>query len=154
MRVKGAQIEICHLKWFILYELRNTNKICDKMELAIPLSARWGERWNQREKMLFERSIFGIFAPVAVNAKVATVLGSIPASSDTVESEGRQLKQRWITYIEKKSKKTLQSRPPSHRDFMVQKSWKSEQSKISHLGTFNGLKLYVQYEDVKYQVQT
>jgi hypothetical protein len=30
---------------------------------------------------------------LAVNAKVATVLGSIPASSDTVESEGRQMKQ-------------------------------------------------------------
>ncbi len=28
-----------------------------------------------------------------VNAKVATVLGSIPASSDTRESEGRQIKQ-------------------------------------------------------------
>jgi hypothetical protein len=28
-----------------------------------------------------------------VNAKVATVLGLIPASSDTVESEGRQIKQ-------------------------------------------------------------
>jgi hypothetical protein len=27
------------------------------------------------------------------NAKVATVLGSIPASSDTGESEGRQMKQ-------------------------------------------------------------
>jgi len=26
------------------------------------------------------------------NAKVATVLGSIPASADTVESEGRQMK--------------------------------------------------------------
>ncbi len=30
-----------------------------------------------------------------------TVLGSIPASSDTVESEGQQMKQRWIQYIEK-----------------------------------------------------
>jgi len=30
---------------------------------------------------------------LAVNAKVATVLGSIPSSSDTVESEGRQMKQ-------------------------------------------------------------
>jgi hypothetical protein len=30
---------------------------------------------------------------LAVDAKVATVLGSIPASSDTVESEGRQMKQ-------------------------------------------------------------
>ncbi len=28
-----------------------------------------------------------------VNAKVATVLGPIPASSDTVESEGRQMRQ-------------------------------------------------------------
>jgi hypothetical protein len=27
------------------------------------------------------------------NAEVATVLGSIPSSSDTVESEGRQMKQ-------------------------------------------------------------
>ncbi len=32
-----------------------------------------------------------------VNAKVATVLCSISASFDTVESEGRQMKQRWIT---------------------------------------------------------
>jgi hypothetical protein len=30
---------------------------------------------------------------VRANAVVATVLGSIPASSDSVESEGRQLKQ-------------------------------------------------------------
>ncbi len=30
---------------------------------------------------------------LAVNAKVATVLGSIQASSDTVESEGWQMKQ-------------------------------------------------------------
>ncbi len=30
---------------------------------------------------------------LAVNAKVAIVLGSIPASSDTVESDGRQIKQ-------------------------------------------------------------
>ncbi len=33
---------------------------------------------------------------LAVNAKVAPVLGSIPVSSDTVESEGRQMKQCWI----------------------------------------------------------
>ncbi len=32
---------------------------------------------------------------------VATVLGSISASSDTVESEGRQMKQCWISYIKK-----------------------------------------------------
>jgi hypothetical protein len=36
---------------------------------------------------------------LAVNAKVATVLCLIPASSNTVESEGRQMKQCWITYI-------------------------------------------------------
>ncbi len=33
------------------------------------------------------------------NAEVATVPGSSPASSDTVESEGRQMKQCWIQYI-------------------------------------------------------
>ncbi len=35
-----------------------------------------------------------------VNAIVAivTVLGSVPASSATVESEGRQMKQCWIKY--------------------------------------------------------
>ncbi len=35
------------------------------------------------------------------NTEVATVLGLIPASSDTVESEGRQMKQCWIKYMEK-----------------------------------------------------
>jgi hypothetical protein len=34
----------------------------------------------------------------AVSAEVATVLDSILASSDTVEFEGRQMKQCWITY--------------------------------------------------------
>ncbi len=33
---------------------------------------------------------------LTANAKVATVLGSIPASFDIVESEGRQIKQSWI----------------------------------------------------------
>jgi hypothetical protein len=35
---------------------------------------------------------------LTVNAKVATVLGSIPASSDTVESEGQQIKRCGIKY--------------------------------------------------------
>jgi hypothetical protein len=35
----------------------------------------------------------------------ATVLGSIAASSDTVESEGRQMKQCWIQYKEEKNLK-------------------------------------------------
>ncbi len=38
------------------------------------------------------------------NAKVATVLGPIPASSDTVESDGRQMKQCFIKYIKNKEK--------------------------------------------------
>ena len=33
---------------------------------------------------------------LTANAKVATFLGSIPASSDTVKSEWRQMKQGWI----------------------------------------------------------
>ncbi len=45
------------------------------------------ERWDLAEWL--ER--------LAVNAEVATV-GAIPASSDTVESEGRQMKQCWIKY--------------------------------------------------------
>jgi hypothetical protein len=38
---------------------------------------------------------------LAVNANVAKVLGSIPASSDTVESEGRQMMQCWIGSVHK-----------------------------------------------------
>ncbi len=44
---------------------------------------------------------------LTADAKVATVLGSIPAFSDTVESEGRQMKQCWIQDIEEnKTKKS------------------------------------------------
>jgi hypothetical protein len=39
------------------------------------------------------KRLWMIFSRVAVNNKVATVLGSIPASFDTVESEGRQINQ-------------------------------------------------------------
>ncbi len=41
---------------------------------------------------------------LTANAVVATVLGSIPTSSDTVESEGRKMKQCWISYIKKGKK--------------------------------------------------
>ncbi len=44
---------------------------------------------------------------LAVNTKVATVLGSIPASSKTVESEGLQMKLCWITYMKRKNQKIL-----------------------------------------------
>jgi hypothetical protein len=37
------------------------------------------------------------------NAVVATVLDSIPASSDTVKFEGRQMKQCWISYMKRKN---------------------------------------------------
>ncbi len=40
------------------------------------------------------------------NAKVATVLGWIPASTDTVESERRQMKHCRTKYVESKSKKS------------------------------------------------
>jgi len=44
---------------------------------------------------------------LTANAVVATVLGTIPESSDTVEFEGRQMQQCWISYIKrKKSKKS------------------------------------------------
>jgi hypothetical protein len=51
-------------------------------------------------KMIFSRVVR---EHLTVNAQVATVVGSIPASSDTVESEGRQTKQCWKCY--KKTKK-------------------------------------------------
>ncbi len=38
---------------------------------------------------------------LTANVVVAIVLGSNPASSDTVESEGRQIKHCWISYIKK-----------------------------------------------------
>ncbi len=38
---------------------------------------------------------------LTANKKLATVLGLIPASSDTVESERRQMKQFWIKYWKK-----------------------------------------------------
>jgi hypothetical protein len=36
---------------------------------------------------------------LTANAKAATVLSSVPASSDTMELEGRQIKQCWIMYL-------------------------------------------------------
>ncbi len=42
---------------------------------------------------------------LTINAKAATVLGSMPASSVTVESEGRQMKQSWRTDFIRKNHK-------------------------------------------------
>ncbi len=44
---------------------------------------------------------------LTANAEVATVLGSIPASSDTVESEERQMKQCWNQYKEEQKYKKI-----------------------------------------------
>jgi hypothetical protein len=52
--------------------------------------------------------------------RTGQVLGFIPASSDTVETEGRQMKQCWMVYIKKKKSKILKILGPfqnglSHR---------------------------------------
>ncbi len=63
---------------------------------------------------------------LVVNAKVATVLGWIPASSDTVESGGGrgQMKQFWITYIKKLKKIQKRSAFIYHGIFRLHRSTK------------------------------
>ncbi len=56
---------------------------------------------------------------LTVNAVVAIVLGSIPASADTVESEGRQMKQRWISYIKRKKKSPFTKKLPRNVDVVI-----------------------------------
>jgi hypothetical protein len=46
------------------------------------------------------RDLAKMLESLTSNAKVALVLGSIPASLDTVESEGRQMKQFWINRLQ------------------------------------------------------
>jgi len=58
-----------------------------------------------RSSRVWMRSIAEWLERLIANAVVTTVLGSIPASSDTVESEGRQMKQCRISYIKKKNTK-------------------------------------------------
>jgi hypothetical protein len=60
--------------------------------------------------------LYSMSLRLAVNAKVATALGSITASYDTVESDGRQMKHCSITYIKRKNprKSPLQICVPSH----------------------------------------
>ncbi len=48
---------------------------------------------RQPEQNLFGLDLARWLDRLAVTVKVATVLGAIPASTDTVESEGRQMKQ-------------------------------------------------------------
>ncbi len=81
---------------------------------------------------------------LAVNAKVATVLGSIPASFDTVESEGRQMKQCWITSIKRKNQKksnttcsyptiSLLLEPSDQADLHGEKDWAAGWVKLLQL---------------------
>ncbi len=49
-----------------------------------------------RYKQLLER--------LTANDEVSTVQGTIPPSSDTVESKGRQMKLRWIKYLKSRQK--------------------------------------------------
>jgi hypothetical protein len=61
----------------------------------------------RRERLYIEEYLSGLdlvewLERLAVNDKVATVLGSIPAASDTVESEGRQMKQCRVKYVKEK----------------------------------------------------
>ncbi len=62
---------------------------------------------------------------LTANAAVATVLGSIPASSDTVESEGRQMKQTRISFV-----KTVHS----WKDLLQQANFKHQRSNKPELG--------------------
>ncbi len=51
----------------------------------------------------WRRDLAEWFERLTANAEVAKVLGSIPAASDTVESEGRQMNQCWRKYCTMKN---------------------------------------------------
>ncbi len=75
----------------VRYNQINTSLFVDDLShlpwLIITSHPRWDlAKWLER---------------LTANAQVATVLGSIPASVGTVESEGRQMKQCWILYEQK-----------------------------------------------------
>ncbi len=60
---------------------------------------------NERFGLVFAKTVSIISGTgLTANAPVATVLGSIPASIVTVESEGRQIKQCWIYSTKNKIK--------------------------------------------------
>jgi hypothetical protein len=61
---------------------------------------------NTDKKKKWMRSIRVVGASLTTNAEVATVLGSIPASSGTGESEGRQIE----TVLNKEHKKERKNR--------------------------------------------
>ncbi len=84
------------------------NKYCTtKRLLVLPLFASYEQKYlfgGEEIQMLFLRPATFLdlaewLKHLTANAKVATVLGSIPASSDTVESERQKMKQCWIQHI-------------------------------------------------------
>jgi hypothetical protein len=57
---------------------------------------------------------------LSANAEVATVLASIPASSDTMESEGWKMKHCWVSTYIKKSKKSPCLFNYQHNDKLIE----------------------------------
>ncbi len=80
---------------------------CHKMLTPPPLPFLLAPRRQVEIILTYNWDVAEWLERLVANSKVATVLGSIP--SDTVESEGRQMKQCWIQYIEKK--KNLKNPP-------------------------------------------
>jgi hypothetical protein len=86
------------------------SKLCAFKSIRYPvlwgnITAKGFANWDQKNKkpssQRYQPSGWDLaewLKRLAVNGKVATVLGSIPASSDTEESEGRQMKQCWRTH--------------------------------------------------------
>ena len=87
--LRFAEINVFLFYFFILYaevDILWINKGRQPADfLYISLKGGATKLWMRYNRVVIEC--------LAVNAKVAIVLGSIPASSDTVESEGRQMKQ-------------------------------------------------------------
>jgi hypothetical protein len=87
-RLKSALLQLLHL-------------LSDALE---PNAARAHPEWH-RYLILCGWDLAAWLERLTANAVVATVLGSIPASSDTVVSEGRPMKQCWMSYIKRKNPK-------------------------------------------------
>ncbi len=73
------------------------------MEHHLPVNTMWIGVYSPVP--LWGRSSLAVRAStVSANAKVSTILGVILASSDTVDSEWRQMKQHWMKYFKNSEK--------------------------------------------------
>ncbi len=123
--------------------------------------SRWTGKLQVRSSRVWMSSIADWLERLVANAKVTTVLGSIPASSDTVESEGPQMKQCWVKYMKRKSRKPCKksscknnyrprmSRPSSWAVDTVDSCTCSLQKK--GIGTY--LKIYLFWGDKRSKLQ-